>query len=512
MLTETILMLTGTLALAAPRQADTPPSDGAVEKEAPAEPRVFKTLSHGTFHGTDVRYTVTAGETFLDDEDGEPAASVFSIAYVAEEVAGASDLGARPVTFLWNGGPGSSSVWLHMGVFGPMRVDVPSDARDDGAPPYDLVLNSGAFLDVSDVVFIDPVGTGFSRALGEGTKEEQAERFFGVRQDAEWIARFIRRWVSDHGRWNSPRFIGGESYGTTRAAAVVRELEGGFDDLALNGVILISTILDFSIVVPATGNELPHAIHLPTMAATAHYHKKAGAGVPLADFVEEARRFARDEYMPALLSGNELRGERRARVRAELSRLTGLSQDYLERADLRVSPSRFQKELLRDRGLTVGRLDARYTGVDLDAAGETPEIDPSFYGIDGAYASALGALFGDMGVEMDRDYTIIGGLWSSWDWKLSDQGRSFYTNLTPYLGSAMRQNSDLRVFVAAGYYDFATPFYGAEYSLSRSGVVSDRVTFGYYEAGHMMYVNHDALAKLQDDVRRFLLEGIGRAR
>jgi carboxypeptidase C (cathepsin A) len=498
-----------TAAAAQSAAAAQPAAAAQTPAAAPVEPKVFTSHHEGTFHGTHVAFTATAGETILDDEDGKPAAAVFSIAYVKE---GVEDPATRPVTFLWNGGPGSSSVWLHMGAFGPWRVDVPSDARDDGGPPYRVVENPGAFLDVSDVVFVDPVGTGFSRPLGEKTKEEQAKAFFGVRQDARWMARFIRRWVSANDRWSSQRFVGGESYGTTRSAAVVKELEGGIDDLALNGVILISTILDFSIVEPAVGNELPYLIDLPTMAATAHYHGKAGRGVPLADFVEEARRFARTEYAEALMLGDRLGGDQRARVRAELARLTGLSEEYVERCDLRVRPDRFQKELLRDRGLTVGRLDSRYTGQDLDDAGETPEADPSFYGVDGAFASALNAMLRDrLGVRLDRDYVIMGGLWSSWDWSLQDGGGGFYTNLAPYLGTALRQNADLAVFVAAGYYDFATPFYGAEYSLARSGVPPERVRFEYYEAGHMMYVNHEALAKLQDDVHGFLQNAAGRA-
>lgn len=472
-------------------------------EDAPREPgKTFSSQHVGEFHGTRVPYVAVAGETILRDKEGKEQAAMFSIAYLKEGVAKAEE---RPVTFLWNGGPGSSSVWLHMGVFGPMRVDVPSDARDDGGPPYRIIPNPGAFLDVSDVVFVDPVGTGFSVMRGESKPED----FYGVREDARAMARFIRQWLRENGRWNSPKFIGGESYGTTRSAAVVRELEAEFDDVALNGVILISTILDFSIVSTSVGNELPHAMYVPTMAATAWYHGKAGQGKTVAAFVAEAREFALRRYAPALLRGGSLPDAERAAIRAELARFTGLSEEVVGRNDLRLHPGRFQKELLRDRGLTVGRLDSRYVGEDLDAAGEYPDEDPSFYGIDGAYTASVNAyLRGELGVDLDREYRIIGGLGGPWSWSLGGEGRETYLNLAPELGTAMRQNSGLRVFVACGYYDFATPFFAAEYSLDRSGVVPERLRFAYYEAGHMMYVNHECLDALQRDVREFIHQSL----
>lgn len=497
------LLLLANLACAAPapavQDASTPKGETSTDATAPLR---FETHHQGTFHGVEVAYRAVVAETILANDEGKPEASLWSIAYLKEDVPVAEE---RPVTFLWNGGPGSSSVWLHMGAFGPKRVDVPSDARDDGGPPYGLLDNPGAFLDVSDVVFVDPVGTGFSHAIGpsEGGVGEGKD-FWGLRQDARSVARFIRHWISAEKRWNSPKFIGGESYGTTRSAAVVHELEGGFDDVAINGILLISTILDFSL--DSDANELSHVVNLPTLAATAHYHGLAGEGVPVAAFVEQARQFARNEYAHALLQGNALPADERARVRARLAVLTGLSETYLEHANLRVRLDRFQKELLRERGLTVGRLDGRYTGRDLDSAGESPDEDPSFYGIDGAYATALNAyLRGPLGADVERPYRIIGGLSGRWDW-----GEDFYTDVAPHIGEAMRQNSGLRVLVASGYYDMATPFHAAEYSLSRAGLVSERLHFAYYEAGHMMYVNHAALAQLQDDVHAFLLETLGR--
>jgi len=289
----------------------------------------------------------------------------------------------------------------------------------------------------------------------------------------------------------------------------VHELEGSFDDVAINGILLISTILDFSLDSNATGNELGYIAMLPTMAATAHFHGKTGAGVPLAAFVQQSREFALNGYAHALLQGESLTETEHAEVRKQLARFTGLTEAYLDLCHLRVRPDRFQKELLRERGLTVGRLDSRYTGEDLDAAGESPDEDPSFYGIDGAYATALNAyLRGPLKVDVPDSYKVIGGLGGPWKWELEDP---FYFNVAPYIGEAMRQNSGLHVFVAAGYYDMATPFFGAEYSLNRSGVVPARLHFAYYEAGHMMYVNHEALAKLQTDVHEFLVKTIARS-
>ncbi len=472
---------------------------GAEKPAAPAyEPRTWVKDLRGTFGGVAVAYRATAGETVLNDKDGKPKAAIFSIAYVKT---GTRDPARRPVTFLYNGGPGSASLWLHMGAFGPKRVVVPPDARDDGAPPFSIVDNPHSLLDVTDLVFIDPVGTGFSRALGD----HEAKEFYGINEDAAVISEFIRRWLSANGRWNSPRFIGGESYGTTRSAALVNALEGRYNDVALNGIILISTILDFSVQANDPGNEMAHVVNLPTMAATAWYHDRIPDKPKLESFLDEARAFAAGDYILALLKGDRLGAEERARVRARLAYFTGLGEDYLERANLRVSPQRFMKELLRDRARTVGRLDSRYTGIDYDAAGERPDNDPSFYGIDGAYTAALNTYLRDeLGVDLERQYSTIGGLGGRWNWKLEGRFGEGYLNVAPYIGKAMRENSALRVFNAAGYFDFATPFFGAEYALTRNGVVPERIRFTYYPAGHMMYVHGPSLERLAGDIRDFI--------
>jgi carboxypeptidase C (cathepsin A) len=480
--------------VAAQAQAEAKPGAKA---EAPAipPPNISVTRHSGIFGGQRISYTATAGETYLKAADGTPRAAIFSTSYVKEP----RDPN-RPVTFLFNGGPGSGSVWLHMGAFGPKRVAIPSDARDDSGPPYPLLDNPDSLLDVTDIVFIDPVGTGFSHALGKTEPKE----FWGVTKDAESVAQFIRLWLNDNGRWNSPKYLGGESYGTTRSAAIVDQLEGQYNDVALNGVILISTVLDFAAGADTPGNELSPVLNLPSMAATALYHGKA-QGSSVEAFVEEARQYALGPYAAALLKGQRISSEERITVRRELARFTGLSEAYLDQANLRVEPDRFYKELLRDRGLTVGRLDSRYTGRDYDNAGERPDNDPSFYGIDAGYTAAINAhLRGPLGYKTDRSYVTIGNV-GPWDWQIpGGRDANAYLNFTPYLGKAMRENSGMRIFVGQGYYDFATPFFAAEYALSRTGIPQERIEYRYYGSGHMMYVRDDDRVALSRDVRAFI--------
>lgn len=493
-------LLSVILIASAAAEGDKSATDSNKAADAPIPAPVVSVTRHsGTFGGQAVAYTATAGETYLKDKEGKPLAAIFSTAYVKD---GVSDPTSRPVTFLFNGGPGSGSLWLHMGAFGPKRVAIPSDAKDDGAPPYPIVDNGACLLDVTDIVFIDPVGTGFSRALGK----TEAKEYWGITKDAKSINDFIRTWLTQNGRWNSPKFLGGESYGTTRSAAVVHELEGGYNDVALNGIILISTILDFGAQAEVPGNEMAYVLNLPSMAAAAWYHGKVQDKPPLDMFVEEARQFALGDYAGALLKGNRLTGNERNVIRTRLAHFTGLTPEYLDRADLRVVPGRFYKELLRDRGLVIGRLDARYTGHDYDNAGEQPDNDPAFYGIDGGYTAAANSYIrSTLKFSPERQYVTIGGV-KNWDWKLGEEDRdsNFYLNVAPYIGQALRENSGLKVFVAQGYFDFATPFLGAEYALSRTGIATDRIHFHYYGAGHMMYVRDADLAKLSGDIRSFI--------
>jgi carboxypeptidase C (cathepsin A) len=492
-LTALALVLAASAPAMAQEKAD---KDDKPAKVETVVPQVHSTRLSGVFGGQKVGYSATIAETVLSAEDGTQKAAIVTTSYVKEPRDS-----SRPVTFLFNGGPGSGSVWLQMGAFGPKRVAIPSDARDDGAPPYPLLDNPDSLLDVTDLVFIDPPGTGFSHLIGKTEPKE----FYGVTADAKAVAQVIRRWLNDNGRWASPKFLGGESYGTTRSAAVVNELEGStYNDVGLNGVILISTVLDFAAGADTPGNELSYITNLPSMAATALYHGKASAP-SVQQFVEEARQFAIGPYALALLKGQRLQPEERANIRAQLSRFTGLSEAFLDRADLRVTPDRFYKELLRDRGLTIGRLDSRYTGQDYDSAGESPDNDPSFYGIDAGYTAAINSWArGTLGFVSDREYQSISGIGRDWDWRIGGRDSNAYLNVTPYLGQALRENRGMRIFVAQGYYDFATPFFAAEYALSRTGIPQDRVQFHYYDAGHMMYVRDEDRAKLSRDIREFI--------
>ena len=495
MIARVLLAAAAVIAMPAPLVAKDKPED----KPAPTKDYTANSASKrftGNFGGQRVTYTATVAEQILRGDNDQPKAAIVATSYIAEP----RDPD-RPVTFLFNGGPGSGSLWLQMGAFGPKRVAIPSDARDDGAPPYPILDNPDSLLDVTDLVFIDPVGTGFSHAIGDTDPND----YWGVTQDAKSVARVIRQWLSENGRWNSPKFLGGESYGTTRSAAVVHELEGSYNDVALNGVILLSTVLDFAAGADTEGAELGYITTLPSMAMAAQYHGKAGAGQTPSAFAEEARQFAIGPYASFLLKGQRAGEQERATVRRELARFTGLSETYLDHADLRVTAGRFYKELLRDRGLTIGRLDSRYTGTDYDSAGEYPDNDPSFYGIDGGYTAAANAFFRDtIGYDTKQNYVTIGRV-GDWDWRLQGgRDTNAYLNVTPYLGSALRENSGLRIFVGQGWYDFATPFFAAEYALTRTGIPQDRITYAYYDSGHMMYVRDEDRHKLATDVRNFI--------
>ena len=483
------------LAAAQDKPAEKPKAEKA-EKPEPVVPQIVRTVHSGNFGGQRMRYTATIGETIIKNKEDVDEAAVVTTAYVREP----RDTN-RPVTFLFNGGPGSGSVWLQMGAFGPKRVAIPSDARDDGAPPYPIVDNPDSLLDVTDIVFIDPPGTGFSHLIGKADPKD----YYGVTQDAKLVAEVIRRWLGDNDRWNSPKFLGGESYGTTRSAAVANQLMNAtYNDVALNGIILISTVLDFAAGSDTAGNELGYITNLPSMAAAAHYHGKVEAA-SVEQLVDEARAWALGPYAAFLLKGQKASAEERAVVRRQLARFTGLSETYLDQADLRVTPDRFYKQLLRDRGLTIGRLDARYTGKDYDNAGESPDNDPSFYGIDAGYTAAINSWArGPLGFRTDREYQSIGRLGADWDWRIGGRDANAYLNVAPYIGTALRENSGLSVLVAQGYYDFATPFFAAEYALSRSGIPQDRISYTYYHSGHMMYVRDEDRHKLTADVRNFI--------
>lgn len=465
------------------------------------EPRVYESQGTIAAGGRTIRFRATAGETFLLDDKSEPTASIFATSYVAE---GFADPKTRPVAFIFNGGPGSASLWLHMGVFGPKRVKLPEGPADDGAAPFDIIANPHSILDVADLVFIDPVGTGWSRTLGAAETGD----FWGVDEDAAAIREFIRRWLVEHKRWNSPKFLMGESYGTTRSAALIDALESGWTDIAMNGLVLISSVLNFGLDATDPGNDVGYVGLFPSYAATAWYHgriDKARWGGDLEKFLAAARDFATDRYMPALLKGQLLSAADRQRMIAEIAGFTGLRPDYVARSDLRVPLRRFMRELLRDQGLTVGRLDSRFTGKEPSGVGDDPDADPSAYGIDGAYTAAMLDYFSrDLKVDISDRYVTLGGV-RKWNWETKEAGgENSYVNVAPYIERAMRQNRDLRVFSANGYYDMATPFFGSELTLAQPAFDRERLVIAYYEAGHMMYVHEPSLEKMAADIRAFV--------
>ena len=467
------------------------------------EPQRWESSGQITADGERIRYSVIAGETYLEDEDGTPTGSIFSTTYLRD---GVSDPRTRPVAFIFNGGPGSASLWLHMGVFGPQRVVLPSDARDDGAAPFDLRDNPETLLGEADLVFIDPVGTGWSRALGD---TDPAEEFWGVDEDAASVAAFIRKWLTEHERWNSPKYLLGESYGTTRIGALMRQLEAGWNDVSINGVVLISVVLDFRLDATDPGNEIGYVGLLPGYAATAWHHNlvdRAAWNNDSEAFLDDARAFATDEYLPALVRGHDLDPARKAEVISRMSELTGLSEQYIDRSDLRVTLSRFRTELLRDQGLSVGRFDSRFTGVEPIGVADSPEGDPSGYGIDGAYTAAMMDYYTRvLGVDLTRPYTTLGGV-RDWNWDAGPAGgRNNYVNTSVWLERAMRQNQDLRVLATNGIYDLATPFFATEMTFNRPGYYDqDRIELTYYPAGHMMYLHQPSIEQMAQDVRDFI--------
>ena len=479
-------------------------STGEDDRKPIPEATAFVTEHSGRFNGQSVNYTVTAGETYVRDKNGEPKASIFTFAYTKDDV---DDDEVRPVTFLWNGGPGSASLWLHMGTYGPQRISVPSDATHAGAPPYSVLAASETILDVTDLVFVDPVGTGFSRALGD----HESKEFWGLKEDARSFAEFIHTWVTENGRWNSPRFLLGESYGTTRGASIAQLLESELM-MSLNGIIFISQALDYQGSSPyVRDNIVAHITYLPTMSAAAWYHNKINPKPPsLEAFLDESRAFAMDELLPALFKGNTLGDATRAHIRDRLAYFTGLSPEYIERANLRIQGRRFAKELLREEGLAIGLLDARYTTDDIDDLDADPAGDAADYAIQSAFKSALmDYMHSVLEVDWDRPYLAPSDdeLSDQWRYRTVPDGESYepmFVNTARDLASALRMNPQLQVLVASGYYDLVTPFFDAEYTLNRHDIRADRITYKYYSGGHMMYVNEPSRAKLLEDTREFI--------
>ena len=454
-----------------------------------------------TINGEEIRYTATTGTLILKEEvdkEGEkPKAAVFFVAYTRDDV---EDASTRPITFSFNGGPGSSSVWLHLGVLGPRTVK-PDEDGELPQPPYQLTNNECSILDKTDLVFIDPVSTGFSRAVAG----EEAKQFHGFKRDIESVGDFILLYLGRYKRWESPKFLIGESYGTTRASGLAGYLQGRHGTY-LNGIMLVSVVLNFQTIRFAPGNDLPYILYLPTYAATALYHKKLeNTDTQFESFIDEVREFATGDYTVALMKGSAIPPVQRADIVKKLASYTGLTPEYIERTDLRINIARFCKELLRDEARTVGRFDSRYKGIDRDSAGENYEYDPSSAVVQGAYTATLNAYVrGELEFESDLPYEILSRRVHPWDY--SDH-QNEYVNVADTLRAAMTMNPALKVFVANGYYDLATPFLASEYTFSHLGLdqsLQDNITMAYYQAGHMMYIDQGELQKMKTDLDAYL--------
>ncbi len=474
----------------------------------PAETKV-QTKHDWTAGARPVHYTATAGNLLIDNgegkpgDEGKPNGSIFYVAYT-EDGAASKD---RPITFLYNGGPGSASLWLHMGSVGPVRV-VTESPKATGGAPFRWVPNQYSLLDKSDLVFIDAPMTGFSRAVGKGT----AKDFAGVDQDVKAFEAFIVRYITVNQRWNSPKFLFGESYGTPRSAALVAALNN--DGVEFNGVTLLSSILNYDIRDP--GYDTETKTYLPSYAAIAWYYKKVPQTGTMQEFVQKAREFSRGPYAAALEQGDALPAAEFDSIAQQVAGFTGLSVEFVKRAKLRISPTRFRKELMRDDDQILGRYDARFDAFDTDEAGEFPGFDPSDTGISGVFVGAFHEyLQTELKYTSSEQYYLQGpGIIQNWDWKHKPSGAGMMgygrEQLQPDtvidLADAMRKNPHLKVFSANGWFDLATPFFGTEHDLGQMMLpprIASNVQFGYYPAGHMVYLNVDALKAMHADLEKW---------
>jgi carboxypeptidase C (cathepsin A) len=501
----TVALLVSTAA--AVRAQTTPPE--AKERKHDASQEEWSTTGHTLkLGGETIRYSARAGTTSIKNDAGELTGLMYSVSYVRTDV---QDLSRRPVAFLFNGGPGSASMWLHMGSVGPKRVVTTNDQYTPPAP-YSIVDNSETLLHRTDLVFIDAMGTGFSRIVGKGTDKD----FYGVDGDAATFAQFVTTWLSRNGRWNSPKFIIGESYGTFRAAVVANVLQQR--GVHLNGVNLLSMVLDLSTLTFAPGDDRPYIYYLPSYAAVAWYHEALPKRPPsLEQWVDQARRYAVTEYAAALMKGSALTDAEMTAVARRLSELTGLSEDYLKRANLRPTLGQFNAELMRSRRMTAGRIDARFAGTTFNQLTENAENDPFNAAVGSAYTAAVNHYTREvLKFGGDRPYLNTNGAGARWNWTRQGGGSFFpgAPNVQGDLVQAMIANPNMVVQVENGYFDMATPFFPAEYTMTHLRLppqLQKNITLNYYHAGHMMYLRDEDRAALRDNLVAFIDRGTRRA-
>jgi carboxypeptidase C (cathepsin A) len=467
------------------------PKDASAEKQAAPV-----TSKHSvTIGGQVVSYTSTTGKLQLKQDDGKPRAAIFHVSYERTDKA---DPSKRPVLFAFNGGPGAASVWLHLGMLGPKRISFPGDGTTAPVPPAGYIDNPESILDACDLVFIDPVSTGYSRP----EKDVKAGDFHGVDEDIDSVGDFIRRWVTEHHRWDSPKYLLGESYGGIRAAGLARHLQSSYG-MTLNGVVLLSSLLDFATLSPAESNDLPYVLYLPAYTSVAHYHGKLKGDHDA--LVAESRAFAYGEYASALLQGSDLPGPARDKIAEHVSRLTGIDAATILRCDLRLDPSRFRAELLRAEGKVIGRFDARVAWDAGDADSQSADSDPSLSLAFGAFSTAMMQyLDGDLGYHEDQPYEVLSNKLGGWRWNANNG----YVDLGGRLASALRDNPHLRVLVMSGANDLATPADAIAHSVRHlQGVPASarkNISFARYQGGHMFYLNPPDLKKARKDLLAFL--------
>jgi carboxypeptidase C (cathepsin A) len=500
-----VCLAIGLISMPAGLNAQDPPaqSEAKVDTKTPPAPKEewSKTNHTITIGGKAIPYLASAGTTLLTNDAGDPTGLLYSVAYTRTDV---TDPSTRPVAFLYNGGPGSATMWLHMGAFGPRRVATTNGAFTPPAP-YSLVDNTESLLDKTDLVFIDAMGTGYSRAAGKGEEKD----FYGVDEDAAAFAQFIVTYLSRNNRWNSPKFLIGESYGTFRSAVLGNLLQSRYN-VHLNGIDLISSVLDLSTITFADGDDRVYQYYLPSYAAVAWYFK----AIPnrpdsLEAFVDQARKYAEGDYALALFKGSALSDTEKAAVAKKLSSFTGLSEEYLMRANLRVKLGQFNAELMRGRGLTAGRIDARFTGHTFDLLTENAESDPEGPAVGGAFTALINMYnHQELKFGKDRQYrnTRLGG---GWNWTRQRGGGGFppAPNVQGDLAQAMITNPRLLVQVENGYYDMATPFFPTEFTMRHLGLPAElqkNVSLKYYTAGHMMYLQDSDRVALHDNVAAFI--------